>query len=82
MPHHKPKAAVLQTFIFKRERWNLTDARRWLRQHKHAHEADVLKLTYRFRQRDPQDFIATSFRTIQIAPGIEAVVGHLRPGRS
>lgn len=81
MPH-KPKAAVLQTFIFKRGDWNLTNARAWLRRHGHSAEADVLTGSYRFRQRDPKDFVANSFRTIVIAKGIEAVVGHLRPGKT
>lgn len=76
---HKAGSLVVQSFLFKRERWTLAAARKWLREHGHAASSpDVTKHFYRFRQREPDHFVKNSYRMIQIASGIEATAGQLK----
>ena len=77
----RPPKAILQSYVFKRDYWKLADVRAWLRDHGQETAIDTTAKTYRARQRDPKDFVSDSFRTVTFRDGVEAVIGHLRPGK-
>jgi len=60
----------------------LAAAKVWLRAHGFKTEVDEKQKTYRFRQIDPAKMSRGTFRTIEFAPGIKAVVGKMKPRRS
>lgn len=73
------KGLVIQTIIFSKEYFTLEEARKWIKEHGFVDNGyDETENSYRFRQRDPDDFIRDSFRTITITTGIKAVVGKLK----
>lgn len=43
---------------------------------------DETSTSYRFRQRDPSEFVAGSLRTIQPAEGVSLVIGHLKSAKA
>lgn len=45
-----------------------------------AGKIDETETSWRFRQRDPGDFVAGSFRTINLGGGVKGVAGHLKSG--
>lgn len=70
-------ASQLQTFIFAKKDFTPERAAGWLKRNGKANpgpDADVDSL--RYRQEDPSAFEPGSFRTISIAPGVSAVIGH------
>lgn len=77
--NNKAKGLVIQTLIFYKEYFTLEEAKKWIKEHGFVDNGyDETENTYRFRQRDPEDFIQDSFRTITITTGIKAVVGKLK----
>ncbi len=70
---------VVQSILFDKEKFTIEEAREWLKKHKYKDNGyDETDKYYRFRQRDPEDFIKDSFRTIQISDGIKFVIGKLK----
>jgi hypothetical protein len=69
----------IQTLIFDKEKFTLDEARQWCDEHEFKSDGvDETESSYRFRQRDPDDFMDDSLRTIEIDDGIKAVVGRLK----
>ncbi len=53
-------------------------ARKWITDHGfHATKLDETETSYRFRQRDPDEFKDGSLRTIELTRGVKAVIGVL-----
>lgn len=73
------EGTTVQTLILDKERFaSKGSASKWVRDHKfQAAKVDEKADTFRYRQRDPGDFRRGSFRTIQIAEGVKAVIGRL-----
>lgn len=75
------KQTEIQTVICSKTRFKtLAAAKKWVRDHdfKTSHEGkppDETSTSFRFRQRDPGDFQAGSFRTITLDKGVSAVIG-------
>lgn len=80
------QATTIQTLILSKEVFKSLDAaKKWIKDHdfKTTHQGkgpDETETSYRFRQRDPGDFITGSFRTIQFqgTKGVQAVIGRLK----
>jgi hypothetical protein len=72
------KATEVQSVIFDRSKWNVKDAKAWLKKHKKkAPAADTTADYHRFRQAPPGHFQKSTFRTIPLgakAKGIKAVI--------
>ncbi|MCX7611852.1 MAG: phage portal protein [Ignavibacterium sp.] len=69
----------IQTLIFSKKYFTLEEAKKWIEEHGFVDNGvDETENSYRFRQRDPEDFDPESFRTITIDTGIKAVVGKLK----
>jgi len=83
---HGKQPTTVQTLIFSPNYFSQPAAIEWAKSHGFRYsKVDVVKArggrnvrSFRLRQIDPSKFKSGSFRTIQIAPGIEAVIGHLR----
>jgi hypothetical protein len=76
-------AMVIQSIIFFKKKFTLSQAKSWLSNHKKKIPAvDETQYSFRFRQREPSEFIEDSFRTIKIADGIRAVVGKLKRNKN
>ena len=80
---HHPDAMVLQSYIFDKgwlaaNHLGEADVRAWLRERGLRWALDEKSGTFRARQIDPACFIKTSYRTIRIAPGIQAAVAKLK----
>ena len=75
------KQTEIQTVILSKSRFKTSaTAKKWIKDHnfKVSHEGkgpDETSTSYRFRQRDPGDFQAGSFRTISLDRGVSAVIG-------
>ncbi len=69
-----------QSLIFEKEKFKTAaDATKWARDHDFkADKVDETETSFRLRQHPPADFVSTSFRTIELAPGVSAVIGRLR----
>lgn len=68
----------VQTLLFDRNRWKLSEARDWLKKHGFKGlGVDAKPNNLRFRQREPSEFHPNTFRTIPFGSdtGIQAVVG-------
>lgn len=74
------KATTVQSIIFSKEVFSSADAcREWLRSHDFKVPAvDETETSYRFRQREPSEFVDGSFRTIELRNGVSAVIGTLK----
>lgn len=69
---------TVQTIIFDKETFDATKAKEWLANNDFKNPGvDETQESMRYRQRDPGDFKENSFRTIEIAEGIKAVIGKL-----
>lgn len=83
-----PAGMQIQTLILSKETFeSIEDAKRWVGSHdfkvNHGGKGpDETGTSYRFRQRDPTDFQKESFRTIELAEGVKAVVGHPKAKKS
>ena len=71
----------IQSLIFNKDDFKTgAAATKWALDHEFkADKVDETESSYRLRQRDPDDFVSTSFRTIEIDDGVSAVIGRLRP---
>lgn len=75
-PQESDKTRI-QTLIFSKEDFTEREAKRWAKENGFSSGyVDEKENTYRIRQRDPELFAPSSFRTIRLAPGVQAVVGH------
>ncbi len=76
----KPPTEV-QTLIFDKEKFESSgEAMAWAREHDFdADKVDETESSFRLRQRDPDDFVSGSFRTIDIDEGIKGTIGRLKP---
>lgn len=77
----KPSTTTIQTLIFDRKRFSVSEAKQWAK--KHGFRADKVDTpssgnTIRLRQRAPGEFQAGTFRTITLTSGVQAVVGRPR----
>jgi len=72
------KSTEVQTFLFDRQKWTITAARKWLKDHgKKVPKVDTTAEYHRFRQSPPFHFQKGTFRTISIgskSKGIKAVI--------
>jgi hypothetical protein len=72
------ETTTIQTLIFSKRRYTREQAARWLSEHGfHSRKIDETEDSLRFRQREPSEFQAGSFRTVPITGGIQAVIGRL-----
>jgi hypothetical protein len=75
---------VTQTLILSKTKFKtLKAASAWVKDHgfkvRHKGKApDETGSSFRFRQRDPGDFQAGTFRTIKVTDGVSMVVGRLK----
>ena len=78
--YYLQEGTTVQTLILSKDRFGTAgEAKRWVRTHKFkAKKIDETESSYRFRQRDPSEFRRGSFRTIEIAEGVKAVIGRLK----
>lgn len=75
----KKTSTRVQTLIFDRKLFTLTEARNWARTHDFKSSGvDETEDSYRIRQRDPSRFKSGSFKTVELTKGVKAVVGRLR----
>jgi hypothetical protein len=66
--------SVIQSVIFDKDNWSLTDAKKWLKDHDFKTSVDEKENTFRFRQKEPDQF--SSFRTSdEKKPGLKFVYG-------
>src|SRR3990172_13001177 len=74
------QVTIVQTVILSKERFSsVEEAEKWITSHEFKNKGvDETEDSYRFRQRDPGDFVYSSFRTINITDGVKAVIGHLK----
>jgi len=76
------QSMVIQSILFDKEKWTLEKAKKWLKEHNYRNDkTDETDEYYRFRQRDPNDFVEDSFRTIDWGKGIKAIMGKLKEGK-
>lgn len=78
-----PRGMEVQTVLFPVGEFTVNQAKTWARKHDmHARKVDTTEQYHRLRQRDPDDFVYGSFRTINFGDsGIKAVVGCPRVGK-
>lgn len=79
----KREPAAIQTLIFDKGTFDREQAIAWVGAHDFdQHKApDETGDSWRIRQRDPGDFESSTLRTMEIRPGVKAVVGQLRKSR-
>lgn len=75
--------SVVQSLIFDREVFaSSADALKWAEDHGfRTDKVDETPGSWRFRQRSPEDFKESSFRTINLRSGVQAVIGRLENDR-
>ena len=74
-----PAGMKVQTLIFDAAKFTTAQAREWATTHDFsAAKVDETEQSFRLRQIDPGMFDDSTFRTIQLRPGVSAVVGKLR----
>lgn len=74
---------VVQSLIFSKEKFTEAEAKAWAREHDYKSSGvDETEDSYRIRQRDPGDFVSSSFRTVELDTGVSAVMGHLKSASS
>lgn len=70
-------ASQLQAFVFAKPEFDVERAAAWLKRNGKATVGpDENGESLRYSQEDPSAFKSGTFRTIQIAPGVTAVIGH------
>lgn len=73
------ESTTVQTLIFSKEKFSKEAAVSWAKDHDfRSDKVDETEDSFRFRQRDPNDFKEGSFRTIELSSGIQAVIGKLK----
>lgn len=73
----------VQTLLFPRDEFTARQAKTWAKRHKMRYgKVDTTENYHRLRQRDPNDFVGGSYRTIDYpnTPGIKAVVACPKAG--
>ena len=71
-----PRGTKIQTLVFDSSVFTEVTAKRWAHSHNLKYRGvDVRPGSYRIRQRDPGRFEASSYRTIELAHGVQAVIG-------
>lgn len=77
---HKQEGTVIQSLILSKEEYeSREEARSWIVENGYrADKIDETEVSYRFRQREPSEFIEGSFRTIDITDGVKAVIGRIK----
>lgn len=68
----------VQSVIFRRDKWTVPTARRWLKQHDFAYDSKVDSTVnfHRFRQYSPKR--TEEYRTRVLPGGIELIIGMTR----
>jgi len=77
----KAEGTVIQSLIFDKELFTAETAKKWALDH--DFKADLVDDTgesIRLRQKDPNEFLEDSFRTIELTDGVKAVIGRLKDG--
>lgn len=80
------EGTVIQTLILSKDRFEgVSNAREWIKEHDFSDEkVDETENSFRFRQREPNEFKedgfgeGEKFRTIQVTDGVNAVIGFLK----
>lgn len=73
----KKTPTTVQTLIFDSSKFDRSAATKWASEHGfHATKVDETEGSFRLRQLDPADFADASFKTIELANGVKAVIGH------
>ncbi len=74
------QGTIVQTLIFSKEGFKTAEeAKRWAADHGFEDaKVDETGDSFRIRQRDPADFKDSSFRTIELTKGVQAVIGKLK----
>ena len=71
-----PVGTRVQSLILYKVRFDRVGAINWVVDNGHrARKIDETSASYRFRQEEPSSFVEGSFRTIDIGPGVKAVIG-------
>jgi hypothetical protein len=71
---------TVQTLILNKENFkSVKEAKKWASDHNFkSDKVDETNDSYRIRQKDPGEFKEGSLRTIQLKPGVKAVVGKMK----
>jgi HK97 family phage prohead protease len=70
---------IIQSLVFDQEKFSKEEAAKWLEEHGYQDNGvDETEGSFRYRQREPGEFDEESFRTIEIKPGIIAVIGKMK----
>lgn len=68
-----------QSLIFSKEKFTQAEAVKWANDHEYrSDKIDETETSFRLRQKEPDEFVDGSFRTIDITDGIQAVIGRLK----
>jgi hypothetical protein len=72
-----PVGTEVQTFIFSKEKFSNARVKAWIKEYGKVEggAVETNTMSRRVRQKDPSEFVKDSFRTIDIANGIKAVIG-------
>ncbi len=76
----KQEPTTVQTLIFSKEVFqSVEEAVAWAKEHDFKFDkVDEKENTFRLRQRDPDDFVEGSYKTIDLTEGVQAVIGRLK----
>ena len=78
----KAEGTVIQSLIFDKELFTAETAKTWALDHDFkAESVDDTSESIRLRQKDPNEFLEDSFRTIELTDGVKAVIGRLKDGK-
>lgn len=75
----KAEGTVVQSLIFSKDKFTVENSKDWALDHDFkADKVDETSDSIRLRQKDPNDFLEDSFRTIELTDGVKAVIGRLK----
>lgn len=81
----KQEGMTIQSLILSKDKFaTRDDANKWIREHEFRIKEgapDETEQSWRYRQREPSDFVDGSFRTVTITGGVSAVMGRLRDAK-
>ncbi len=70
------KQTEVQTLIFSKPKFDRAGAIKWAKDHDfRSDKVDETSTSFRLRQKNPGEFQEGSFRTIELADGVKAVIG-------
>lgn len=76
-----PKGLEIQSLAFDNRKFTPSQARSWAASHGfRAPATDQTENRIRLRQRAPGSFSKETFRTVTLAPGVQAIVARPKPG--